>query len=72
MRSSVPSLSRSTRPYYSLARNRDIPYYPRNWKRHPATRTERPSWDYMISKGAGTIWERWDIGTQVDVTWSTG
>ena len=29
-----------------------------------ATRTQRPSWGYMISKGATTIWERWDTDTQ--------
>ena len=29
-----------------------------------ATRTDRPSWGYMISKGATTIWERWDTDTQ--------
>ena len=29
-----------------------------------ATRTERPSWGYMIRKGATTIWERWDTDTQ--------
>jgi alpha-L-rhamnosidase len=29
-----------------------------------ATQTERPSWGYMISKGATTIWERWDTDTQ--------
>ncbi len=29
-----------------------------------ATRTDRPSWGYMISKGATTIWERWDSDTQ--------
>jgi len=29
-----------------------------------ATRTERPSWGYMISKGATTSWERWDTDTQ--------
>jgi alpha-L-rhamnosidase len=29
-----------------------------------ATRTERPSWGYMISKGASTIWERWDMDTR--------
>ncbi|MCA9062504.1 MAG: family 78 glycoside hydrolase catalytic domain [Planctomycetaceae bacterium] len=29
-----------------------------------ATRTARPSWGYMISKGATTIWERWDTDTQ--------
>lgn len=29
-----------------------------------ATRTERPSWGYMIAKGATTIWERWDTDTQ--------
>ena len=29
-----------------------------------ATKTTRPSWGYMISKGATTIWERWDTDTQ--------
>jgi len=29
-----------------------------------ATRTGRPSWGYMIRKGATTIWERWDTDTQ--------
>jgi alpha-L-rhamnosidase len=29
-----------------------------------ATRTERPSWGYMISHGATTSWERWDTDTQ--------
>ena len=29
-----------------------------------ATRTERPSWGYMIANGATTIWERWDTDTQ--------
>jgi alpha-L-rhamnosidase len=29
-----------------------------------ATQTERPSWGYMISNGATTIWERWDTDTQ--------
>jgi alpha-L-rhamnosidase len=29
-----------------------------------ATKTDRPSWGYMISKGATTIWERWDTDTQ--------
>ena len=27
------------------------------------TETDRPSWGYMISKGATTIWERWDTDT---------
>ncbi|MCX6623818.1 MAG: family 78 glycoside hydrolase catalytic domain, partial [Acidobacteria bacterium] len=27
------------------------------------TRTERPSWGYMLSKGATTMWERWDHDT---------
>jgi alpha-L-rhamnosidase len=27
-------------------------------------RTARPSWGYMISKGATTIWERWDMDTR--------
>jgi alpha-L-rhamnosidase len=29
-----------------------------------ATKTDRPSWGYMIGKGATTIWERWDTDTQ--------
>ncbi|MCW1885480.1 family 78 glycoside hydrolase catalytic domain [Luteolibacter flavescens] len=29
-----------------------------------ATRTARPSWGYMLSKGATTIWERWDGDTR--------
>ncbi len=29
-----------------------------------ATQTTRPSWGYMVSKGATTIWERWDADTQ--------
>ncbi len=29
-----------------------------------ATRTALPSWGYMISKDATTIWERWDTDTQ--------
>ncbi len=29
-----------------------------------ATQTDRPSWGYMIGKGATTIWERWDTDTQ--------
>lgn len=29
-----------------------------------ATKTDRPSWGYMIQKGATTIWERWDTDTQ--------
>ncbi len=28
------------------------------------TQTTRPSWGYMISKGATTIWERWDGDTR--------
>ena len=28
------------------------------------TQTSRPSWGYMISKGATTIWERWDSNTR--------
>ena len=28
------------------------------------TRTDRPSWGYMISKGGTTSWERWDTDTQ--------
>ncbi len=27
------------------------------------TQTDRPSWGYMISKGATSIWERWDTDT---------
>jgi alpha-L-rhamnosidase len=29
-----------------------------------ATQTARPSWGYMVSKGATTIWEKWDMDTQ--------
>ena len=29
-----------------------------------ATRTDRPSWGYMIANGATTIWERWDMNTR--------
>jgi alpha-L-rhamnosidase len=29
-----------------------------------ATQTTRPSWGYMVSKGATTSWERWDTDTQ--------
>ncbi len=29
-----------------------------------ATQTTRPSWGYMISKGATSIWEHWDTDTQ--------
>ena len=29
-----------------------------------ATRTKRPSWGYMIAKGATTIWERYDMNTR--------
>jgi alpha-L-rhamnosidase len=29
-----------------------------------ATKTTRPSWGYMLSKGATTIWERWDYDTR--------
>ena len=29
-----------------------------------ATQTSRPSWGYMISKGATSIWERWDSDTR--------
>ncbi len=29
-----------------------------------ATRTDRPSWGYMIEHGATTIWERWDCDIQ--------
>ena len=28
------------------------------------TQTTRPSWGYMMSKGATTIWERWDCDTR--------
>ena len=28
------------------------------------TQTKRPSWGYMIGKGATTIWERWDCDTR--------
>ncbi len=28
------------------------------------TQTSRPSWGYMISKGATTVWERWDSDTR--------
>ena len=28
------------------------------------TQTTRPSWGYMISKGATTVWERWDTDTR--------
>ena len=28
------------------------------------TQTTRPSWGYMISKGATTVWERWDCDTR--------
>ena len=28
------------------------------------TQTSRPSWGYMLSKGATTIWERWDCDTR--------
>jgi len=28
------------------------------------TQTTRPSWGYMIGKGATTIWERWDMDTR--------
>jgi alpha-L-rhamnosidase len=28
------------------------------------TQTTRPSWGYMLSKGATTIWERWDTDTR--------
>ena len=27
------------------------------------TRTERPSWGYMLAKGSTTMWERWDHDT---------
>ena len=29
-----------------------------------ATRTERPSWGYMVQRGASSIWERWDSDTR--------
>ena len=29
-----------------------------------ATRTNRPSWGYMLSKGASSVWERWDQDTR--------
>jgi alpha-L-rhamnosidase len=29
-----------------------------------ATQTTRPSWGYMLSRGATTIWERWDYDTR--------
>lgn len=29
-----------------------------------ATQTTRPSWGYMVAKGATTVWERWDTDTQ--------
>ncbi len=29
-----------------------------------ATQTTRPSWGYMLGKGATTIWERWDYDTR--------
>jgi alpha-L-rhamnosidase len=29
-----------------------------------ASQTTRPSWGYMVSKGATTIWERWDTDIQ--------
>jgi alpha-L-rhamnosidase len=29
-----------------------------------ATQTTRPSWGYMISRGATSIWERWDTDTR--------
>ncbi len=29
-----------------------------------ATQTTRPSWGYMVSKGATTSWERWDTDIQ--------
>ncbi len=29
-----------------------------------ATQTTRPSWGYMLSKGATTCWERWDCDTR--------
>lgn len=29
-----------------------------------ATQTTRPSWGYMMGKGATTIWERWDTDTR--------
>jgi alpha-L-rhamnosidase len=29
-----------------------------------ATRTNRPSWGYMVSKGGSSVWERWDQDTR--------
>ena len=29
-----------------------------------ATRTDRPSWGYMLSKGGSSVWERWDQDTR--------
>lgn len=29
-----------------------------------ATQTTRPSWGYMISRGATSVWERWDMDTR--------
>jgi hypothetical protein len=29
-----------------------------------ATRSDRPSWGYMVAKGGTTSWERWDTDTQ--------
>jgi alpha-L-rhamnosidase len=29
-----------------------------------ATRTNRPSWGYMLSKGGSSVWERWDQDTR--------
>ena len=29
-----------------------------------ATQTTRPSWGYMLAKGATTVWERWDYDTR--------
>ena len=29
-----------------------------------ATQTTRPSWGYMLARGATTIWERWDYDTR--------
>ena len=28
-----------------------------------ATKTDYPSWGYMLAMGATTIWERWELGT---------
>ena len=29
-----------------------------------ATRTDRPSWGYMLAKGGSSVWERWDQDTR--------